>query len=231
MTKNNFFGESFLESLPSDRAEAGKEICTTFRLLIDSNNFDYIEVIEAYALTEAFLEAHNIEFAPCKLTGSEDEDIETIKVSFRRLTNAFNLELTKSQLDKYRKKFGNVFCYEFSENELEDIQFFINDLRDLIVKCTGLENEHKARLLRRLENLQAELNKKVFDLDRFWGLIGDAGVVLGKLGTDAKPIVDRIKKITTIIWRVQIKVEHLPGGTPPLLLGTDESSHTAEKSK
>ena len=50
-------------------------------------------------------------------------------------------------------------------------------------------------------------------MDRFWGLIGDAGVVVGKLGNDAKPIVDRIREIADIVWRTQSRAEELPSGT------------------
>ena len=55
--------------------------------------------------------------------------------------------------------------------------------------------------------------QKVSDLDRFWGLIGDAGVVLGKLGNDAKPFVDRIREIADIVWQTQSRAEELPSGT------------------
>ena len=64
-----------------------------------------------------------------------------------------------------------------------------------------------------MEKIQSELHKKVSDLDRFWGLIGDAGVVIGKFGNDAKPIVDRIKEIADIVWRTQSRSEELPSGT------------------
>ena len=93
------------------------------------------------------------------------------------------------------------------------MQHLINELRVQISKTDALEQEHQQRLLRRLEKLQAEMHKKVSDLDRFWGLVGDAGVVLGKLGNDAKPIVDRIKEIASIVWRTQSRAEELPSGT------------------
>lgn len=102
------------------------------------------------------------------------------------------------------------------------MQVLISQVRDLIVNDNGLEKDHKRRLLSRVEKLQSELHKKVSDLDRFWGLIGDAGVVLGKLGKDAKPIVDRIKEIADIVWQTQSRAEELPSGTRPPLL-TDES--------
>ena len=85
------------------------------------------------------------------------------------------------------------------------------------------EEDHKQRLLKRIEKLQAELHKKVSDLDKFWGLVGDAGVVLGKFGKDAKPLVDRITEIAKIVWQTQARAEELPSGTDmPLLSEQDE---------
>jgi len=133
------------------------------------------------------------------------------EVKFARLKNSFKLALNTG------------FFYEFTNGDIKTIQEIINDLRDRIAQESKLEEEHKSRLLKRLENLQQELHKKVSDLDKFWGLIGDAGVVLGKLGKDAKPIVDRIKEIANIVWRTQAHTEQLPSGTtPPLLQEQDE---------
>lgn len=90
----------------------------------------------------------------------------------------------------------------------------INELRDIISKSKLFTDEHQRRLLKRLEKLQSELHKKVTDLDNFWGLIGDAGIAIGKFGDDVKPIIDRIKEITDIIWRTQARSEELPTGIP-----------------
>ena len=56
------------------------------------------------------------------------------------------------------------------------------------------------------------------DLDRLWGLVGDAGVAIGKFGKDAKPIVDRIREISDIVWRTQSRAEELPSDTPMELI-------------
>ena len=116
---------------------------------------------------------------------------------------------------------GSSFCYEFSQGDLDRVQELINALRNELMNCAGLEDEHRQRLMRRLEILQTELHKKISNLDRFWGLIGDAGVVLGKLGQDAKPLVGRIREITAIVWQTQARAEELPSGLPPPLLGKD----------
>ncbi len=110
-------------------------------------------------------------------------------------------------LQNYRGEFavhiGKAFVYEFSDGDLEIIQKLLNEMRDLVTESNIFEDKHRRRLLKRLERLQQELHKKQSDLDHFWGLVGDAGVVLGKFGDDAKPFVDRIKEISEIVWRTQ----------------------------
>jgi len=116
-----------------------------------------------------------------------------------------------------------TFFYEFSDDETTRINQLISELRDIISQSELFEENHKQRLLRRLERLQSEVHKKVSDLDRFWGLVGDAGVTLRKFGEDARPIVDRVKELTKIIWGAQEKAEGLPASdTIPLLTKSDE---------
>ncbi|NVM02945.1 MAG: hypothetical protein HWN67_11445, partial [Candidatus Helarchaeota archaeon] len=63
------------------------------------------------------------------------------------------------------------------------------------------------------------------NLDKFWGLIGDAGVMIGKFGNDVKPIVDRIREIAEIVWRTQAIAEELPTGMKfPLLKGEKDEN-------
>ena len=102
------------------------------------------------------------------------------------------------------------FSYEFSQGDLERIQVLVNELRSQISESLALESGHKRRLTKRLERLQSELHKRVSDLDRFWGLVGDAGVVLGKLGKDARPIVERTRELAEIVWKTQVRSEELP---------------------
>ena len=119
---------------------------------------------------------------------------------------------------------GKAFAYEFSDGDLEQIQKSINALRDLVAASDFFGVNHKSRLLKRIERLQQELHKKQSDLDHFWGLVGDAGVVLGKFGSDAKPFVDLIKEITNVVWRTQARAEELPSDSKPALLSNDENT-------
>ncbi len=132
----------------------------------------------------------------------------------------------KELISQYRLMYTThkrgAFVYEFSDEDLNSIQALLDELRAKIASSDLFDEFHKRRLLIRLEKLQSELHKKQSDLDHYWGLIGDAGVAVGKFGKDAKPFVDMIKQITKIIWKTQAKAESLPDNSPQPLLPSDE---------
>lgn len=128
------------------------------------------------------------------------------------------VEARTKALDKHRsiearfaKGIKKSFGYEFTSGDIERVQVLINELRELLSKEQRLDAGHKERLMKRLEALQQELHKKISTLDSFYVLVGDAGVALGKLGSDAKPLVDRIKELTQIGWKSQARAEQLSG--------------------
>lgn len=178
---------------------------------------DHEAMLELVALLRVLIETGQIEAnLPPSITGVLASDCATLNpylsdvetnLSARR--NVRSLDATEA---RFRAALSNSFAYEFSQGDLDRIQTLISELRQQISASESFEAEHQQRLLRRLEKLQSELHKRVSDLDRFWGLIGDAGVAIGKFGTEAKPIVDRIREITQIVWRTQSHAEELPSG-------------------
>lgn len=156
---------------------------------------------------------------------SVNDNCEGLRKYLFTVQSKFKDDLTKLRVELYRSRYKTVlkatFAYEFSQGDLERVQALVNEIREHISVNTDLDDDHKQRLLKRLETLQAELHKRVSDLDRFWGLVGDAGVVLGKLGTDAKPIVDRIKEVAEIVWKTQARTEELPSDSGNPVIGQD----------
>ncbi|MDP2127397.1 MAG: hypothetical protein Q8K97_08455 [Pseudohongiella sp.] len=126
-----------------------------------------------------------------------------------------------SAIDKKMKTLDKGFFYEFTDGDLQRIQQLINELRDQIVESTLFKEDHRRRLLKRLETLQSEIHKKMSDIDRIWGLVGDAGIAIGKFGEDAKPFVERIKELSQIAWKTQARAEELPSSSVNPLLEND----------
>ncbi|AZN37189.1 hypothetical protein [Iodobacter ciconiae] len=219
------FSDEFIATLKEDPVRGTISLCgKTFEHLdLESQegwrDSDFTILIEAYALLVEVIESGllpvRLEYPVIANGGSNEcgtlfEFIHEV----REICVGEEAKLLVSALrNRFKTSLSSGFLYEFSQGDLDRVQALVNQLRELIADAGHFEKEHQQRLLRRLEKLQSELHKKVSDLDRFWGLIGDAGVVIGKLGEDAKPIVDRIREITDIVWQTQSRAEELPSGT------------------
>jgi len=181
----------------------------------------YPEYLDTYAAIETYLIGNGYSFEQPVFGSDFKMNIQSTQNFINELFNTFepkyneqlSLNIINTARIKFKQKLDIGFLYNFSDGDVTRIQQLLNELRDLISVTNKFDAKHKERLLLRLESLQKELHKKMSSLDKFWGLIGDAGVVLGKFGTDAKPFVDRIKEITQIIWRIQARAEELPSNT------------------
>ena len=225
----NLYNEKFSQGLDEEPKAGLYSICKYF---IDARNGSqacFEEHLEAYALIEAYVSANEMDIEIPPLPNGRDNIAKTILIlatkTKKKLTEYIQSEEEQKLLQNFRGEFsahiGKAFVYEFSDGDLERIQNLLNEMRDLVSKSNAFEEKHRRRLLKRLERLQEELHKKQSDLDHFWGLVGDAGVALGKFGDDAKPFVERIKEITDIVWRTQSRAEELPSDTKPALLEAD----------
>lgn len=227
------FDQSFLEGIDKNPVGAIVSACEKTVDAIEARNRDWAppdlaELMETAALVNEIIDDHLLSSKNIlpEIDGNFGYNCQQL---FQYLNNvrgefqghAYEIQFASIK-DQYRTALKANFAYEFSQGDLERVQSLINELRTHISSASGLENEHRRRLLARLEKLQSELHKRVADLDRFWGMVGDAGVVLGKLGKDAKPIVDRIREIADIVWRTQSRAEELPSGTKPPLLESDD---------
>lgn len=234
------FDKISVKDLPEDNFDAGKVICDI--LFAEHRNYpndtirlrNFYQYIKALAFAESFIENRGIEIPLPELEYEKGQTVENLNMIlglFIRWREKIDPVLKRRKFMQdyeeakklYASKFGKGFFYEFTESDFEKVQVLVNELRDLITKSEDFEPGHKRRLLRRLEKLQAELHKKMSNLDMLWGLIGDAGVVLGKFGEDSKPFVDRIGEILQIVCRIQAKAENVQKFLPLNLL-TDGKS-------
>jgi uncharacterized protein YoxC len=224
------YNEQFLHGLNDDPKVGLHTICSHFMDERTKKKLGLEEHFEALALIEAYVTANEMDVHIPPLPSDRDQQL-TIIVNFINETKENLASYIQSEeglrlLQNYRSEFSvhisKAFVYEFSGGDLDRIQTLLNELREVVSHSTIIEEKHRRRLLKRLERLQQELNKKQSDLDHFWGLVGDAGVALGKFGEDAKPFVDRIKEITDIVWRTQSRAEELPSDSKHILLESDD---------
>lgn len=223
------FDSDFVDGIAADPYAAALKIIDSARSIPnDSPDWtleEHAAYMEAYALITVMIDAEMIAldiFPPQIPTLNWMEDCKEISLYFQKAEELIRTEQAKLSLGSMKAKFAAVlkggFAYEFSQADVNRMQTLINELRTNISESELFSAKHQARLLKRLEALQAEVHKRVSDLDRFWGLIGDAGVVMGKFGNDAKPFVDRIVELSQIVWNAQKEAEELPSNAPMPLL-------------
>ncbi len=226
----HLYSEQFLKSLDDDPKIGLYAICDHFMEARLQKKTGLKEHFEAFALIEAYTAANDMEVEIPPLPDDRDQRLQIIANFINRtqksLTQYIQSEEEQRLLHNFRGEFSahitKAFVYEFSGGDLGRIQSLLNELRNLVSQSNLFEEKHRRRLLKRVERLQQELHKKQSDLDHFWGLVGDAGVALGKFGNDAKPFVERIKEITDIVWRTQSRAEELPSDARPALLESDK---------
>ena len=219
------FSDDIFDKYGDNHFALAAHICAVTLASIDTNvpgftDRDVIALLEAQALLQAINELDTIDI---KYTGplparnsapSTDALFASVDQMAKRLRQATRDSHLAAIKERALLRLGKGFSYEFTQGDIDRIQALINETRGWLTSTDIFTAEHKDRVLKRLEALQRELHKKMSDLDKFWGLLGDAGVALGKFGTDAKPFVDRIRELLQIAERTQSRAEELPSGTP-----------------
>lgn len=200
------------------------------RQFVNESNFSYEDGQNAALITPYILELEK-KFSLTEEGLSERliinfNDIKEYAVVFSDITknlessvHSYHFKMMVQQTNTRAKSLlKSEYSIVFTEDDLERAQELVNEIRDIIAKNDKLEEDHRRRLLRRLETLQSEMHKHVSDVDRIFGFAADAGTVARKLGEDAKPITDRVRELLEIGWRSKAESEGLPSGEEiPLL--------------
>ena len=225
------FDEEFLSSLPLDNLDANAAMLRHFTQQLAGKTLQGPAAdacVEAWGTYLAFLESRQLGVPQISLPHSKPEAARIIGEQLNPMSNDISAQIANRDiqlmLDKGKRRFamqsGKLFCYRFEEEEIKRIQQILNELRDLFQNSSELADDHRRRLLARLEQLQAELHKRMSDLDRFWGLIGDAGVALRKFGENAegvRKIGELIYKLGSLIFGAQLTAHGLPPSDPVFL--------------
>lgn len=212
--KTAFFPPKTLNHLPGDSTEALAVLCAEFERFdgfarqSPEHHDDYVESL---SILRAFAMSRDAKVQPFPEIGSQrKQNVASVLAYFTQLRDAVRAELTsrhsreyfETKTEEYVALFSRVSVYEFSEADFKRVQSLVNELRDLIRSSTLITEEHKRRLLRKLEAMNGELHRKTSDIDRFWGFIGEAGIAMRKFGEDLQPISQRVLELGGIVIAV-----------------------------
>ncbi len=209
-----FFPAKLLQGLPADNMEALAALCAEFERFdgharqLPEHHGDYVEalsILRGFAIARVTKLESFPEMGP-----QRHQNIANVIGYFGRLKDQARTELTarysrgyfETKTEEYAALFARVSVYEFSESDFKRVHDLVRELRDLIRGSSLITDDHKRRLLRRLEAMHAELHKKTSDIDRFWGFIGEAGIAMRKFGEDLAPISERVLELGGIVITV-----------------------------
>ena len=227
---STIYTEEYVDNLPADPIDALQTILKYFDGIINSipEEEDFAVVLETYCLIYAYCKEHEITLTsleqPDHVSDDMGEMIDRFGLFQQELIGLQRVREASSYSDRAAALVSKSTAYIFTDGDLENIQNLVNELRDHISNSTDLSDDHKRRLLKKLELLQAELHKRMSSLDRFWSLIPERAMILGQAGEDIKPLIDRIEQLVKIAGRVEARRAELPSDSDLRLLPepTDE---------
>ena len=232
------FSEEFLSQLPANPVPGLEQLIEKFNEWETRNRAKlkktpdfggaYPEMVRAYAVLQAYTEAHELEivFPDLNVNNKEENVGHIIKAFHHSAKNTLNqLRMMEDKLEfetikeEYVQKFGHCFAFQFSDGDLRKTQNLLRLLDQIVDRSEYLDECDKLRLKDRAHRSLQVLHKKSVNLDPIWGLIGDAGVVISRYGSQADSIANRIFEIIEIIWRTQAITENLESGINNPFLG------------
>ena len=139
---------------------------------------------------------------PTEIFGTPEEVMGNITRNFNELqilTAKVRTELLYADLAvQSEAEYGihNADTLLLSDSQKTEIQTQINTLRESLQGSQWLSDEHQQRLLKKINEFQAEFDKNIGSYYKKLGMLEDLGDSLGEFGKNAKPFGELVDKIT-----------------------------------
>lgn len=166
----------------------------------------YSEAISAHSFIQSF--ASKWQLQPTKFAPESNRNTNIKRLTDLVFEISGKAEKKYSEIaaeeasEKYDSMFGNIYSYKIPEKDFQRIQTLVNELRDQINKSKEIKEEHKKRLIKRLDKLQSELNKDMANFDRFWGVAIEVSGHIGIVCENIKPFFDTINEMVDIVTKI-----------------------------
>lgn len=209
MPKSNpYIDQEFLtytNENPIDRLESFL-MTTMINMKVPAKVHPELYAMQACEIINGYCRAHNlikIELAGLNARSAVSNFLDRIRTRYEALV----LKEKAISYEEIFKKQG----YPLSDDEIQKIQDGINNLRDRINSSEDLNKEHKARILKKLNEMQTELNKNMSTFDN---IIGKSVNVIKLLSYGRKEVVTPIMKDAIELTKELNRVETIHSGLP-----------------
>jgi hypothetical protein len=216
------FTEEFVRDLSPNDAEAWVQILDRLRTAaLDRDSYP-----DVYGFLLSFSEARHLPVEVPTPVFEPERDVFQLADLIDSLEKHVGPALSRQRIQEavqrsqefYQTKIGGAFVYTFLEDDYRRLVALVDRIGTLPRDHEQIDADHRDRLLKRTRQLRQRLHKRMSSLDMFWGLVGEAGVVLGKLGQEAMPLAEDMCEIIRITMRTHARAEGLPGATENPLL-------------
>jgi hypothetical protein len=186
----------------------------------DIENSQWFEdLVENYAFLVAIINKYGWDYKPPQdINFAYAGDAKDKMIGFARsvdqsLSKIKRDDTFEKALSYYQSEFKYGSFYELTDGDISRIQQLINKLRTEINSSNLLNEDHKSRMLHRLEKLQYELHKRMSDYDKAYGIMIDGIILWERFGEGVRPITELIREIGNLFWKAHCRTEQLPGDT------------------
>jgi hypothetical protein len=224
--------EAFISKMSDNPLIAENEIINRFFKIMqfstmnDDKSIFYEELVEIFSFYQVYSEKTDLDVSFPKLGSTPEANIELVTSFFKNRHRIINKKFIRFNSEKiilekkmkFKALLNNEFIYIMTGEEVNRIQRHLSEVQKYIVDNIEIDRAYRLRLQRRIDFLNKDLKIEINSLDPYWALVGDAGVIVGKLRDKAKPIVENITEIVNIIWHLQARTEELASATPVMNL-------------
>lgn len=215
------FSHDFLADLKHEPVAGCLKVCSTVfgRLSKDDaawTDSDHRLLCEAYAVVSALVEGGLL---PVKLDapavrGRTADDCSALRQYLEQAVRLCREVQTRQRLDQLklsvRWSMGLGVQYAFGATELKRLKELAHQMDAALVQGEALPDGLTQRLRARIARLLADLRPALPDMDRFWGLMGDARVIRASGNTQARQLAGWLGEMSDIVWHAQARAEGLP---------------------
>lgn len=211
--------DDFIFSLPSEPYPALQQAMSFYEA--NRGKLTNKQLISIHAIAFDTLKNCDINF---HLPSVSDYDPSSLGVLIRLNLDKLNAAVTQHHVLNLRK--ASIEKKTLPSETYSRIQTLINEIREQITESDNIDDFHKKRILDRLEKLQHELHNKITNYDVLLARAVQLGQVLGIIGKDIKPIVDRAGEICQAISHANPELESLPPGESSSFIPLASSGNT-----
>jgi len=223
---------NFINRLPENIIFAEKVIIDTFNQTLDVYSMSedksgfYEDFIEIYSFYQVYAEKNNLDVAFPKLGTNLQNNLELIisffrnrsRIVLKKIEKFANEKIIEDKKSKFKSILYDDYIYVFEPEELKMLKFYATQLKQLISDNRYLKVSYQQRLGKRIDKIIKETNIEMNSFDNFWGFVGEAGIIIGKTNNHCNEIIEKIKEIVHLIWKVQARSEQLITETTPKLV-------------